>query len=252
MQRGEQAMEAGMLLQGRTVLVTGAAAGIGGAIADACSAHGARVIAVDLNKDGLASRFEGTPDVVTVEADLSTDRGIEAVLQHASSVDVLCNNAGIIDRLAPINEVEESEWERLIAVNLTAPFRLCRGIAGEMATRGEGVILNIASVAGMRGGRAGVAYTVSKWGLVGMSLNIAATMGGRVRCNVICPGGVDTGLMGSVELTDAAKWILTRDRDIPSPATPEQIASVALFLASDAASRINGAVLPVDGGATAY
>jgi NAD(P)-dependent dehydrogenase (short-subunit alcohol dehydrogenase family) len=240
-------------LSGKTVLVTGAAGGIGRVLAASFHEHGARTVGVDLNEPGLDRLAADLPGVVTVAADISTAAGADRAVATADQVDVLCNNAGMVDRLALIDEVTEEEWQRLLGVNLTAPFLLTKRTVPGMIERGGGVIINVASVAGIRGGRAGAAYTASKFGLVGLTLNVAATMADRgIRSNALCPGTVDTGILNSVELTDAGRHLLTRDRDKPAPATPDQIASVAVFLASDEASRLNGAVIPVDGGFTAY
>jgi NAD(P)-dependent dehydrogenase (short-subunit alcohol dehydrogenase family) len=240
-------------LSGKTVVVTGAAGGIGTALVQTFHEHDARTVAVDLDERGLERLADTLPGLVTVASDLTEPGAADRAIEAAGEVDVLCNNAGIVDRLALIDDVTEEEWARLLAVNLTAPFLLAQRAVRGMVERGGGVIINIASTAGIRGGRAGAAYTASKFGLVGLTLNIAATMADRgIRANVVCPGSVDTGIINPAALSEAGRHLLTRDRDKPAPARPEQIASVALFLATEEASRLSGAVIPVDAGWSAY
>jgi NAD(P)-dependent dehydrogenase (short-subunit alcohol dehydrogenase family) len=236
----------------RRVLVTGAAKGVGRAMTDLFREQGATVVAVDIDEKALAALPSGD-DLVTVRADVSVEADVQRALDVAGAVDVLCNNVGVIDRLTLIDEVERSEWDRLIAINLTAPFLFCRGMVPRMVAAGGGVIINVASVSGLAGARAGVAYTASKFGVVGLTKNIAATFADRgIRCNVICPGRILTGIADGIDISPGGVAVMTRDRDIPPEATPEQIAAVAGFLASDAASYVNGAAIPVDAGWTAY
>jgi NAD(P)-dependent dehydrogenase (short-subunit alcohol dehydrogenase family) len=239
-------------LSGKTVVVTGAAGGIGAAVVRGFHEQGARTVAVDLDESGLQRLADELPGVVAIPCDLVAPGAADAAIDAAGDVDVLCNNAGVVDRLALVDDVTAAEWDRLFAVNLKAPFLLTRKAVPGMVERGGGVIINVASTAGIRGGRAGAAYTASKFGLVGLTLNIAATMADRgIRANVVCPGSVDTGILDT-ELSEAGRSLLTRDREKPTPASPEQIASVVVFLATDAASRMSGAVVPVDAGWSAY
>jgi NAD(P)-dependent dehydrogenase (short-subunit alcohol dehydrogenase family) len=241
-------------LSDKTTIVTGAASGIGRAIAEQFTAAGASVIGVDVNRARLEALATEVAGVTPVLADIATPEGADQAIDAAADgLDVLCNNAAIIDGLCPIDEVSEERWHALLAVNLTGPFLLCRRAVPRMLERGGGCIVNIASVAGLRGGRAGAAYTASKFGLVGLTQNIAATHASRgIRCNAVCPGSTDTNIREHVQLSEAGMRIRTRDREKPPPATPAQIAAVVAFLATEAASRINGAALPVDGGFIAY
>jgi NAD(P)-dependent dehydrogenase (short-subunit alcohol dehydrogenase family) len=143
----------------------------------------------------------------------------------------------------------------MISVNLSAPFLMAKRVLPGMLASGKGVITNTASVAGMRGGRAGVAYTAAKWGLIGMTENIAATFGDQgIRCNAICPGPTGHRPLSEAapELSERAVRLLTRDSRKPDPCPPELVAGVAVWLATDAAARVNGAIIPVDGGWAAY
>jgi NAD(P)-dependent dehydrogenase (short-subunit alcohol dehydrogenase family) len=241
-------------LEGQTVLVTGAAAGIGRSMAELFSQEGARVVAVDLHEQRLAAVERDVPGTTGVVADITTADGLDAAMAATDGgPDVLCNNAGVIDRLLAVDEVSEQDWDQLMAVNLRAPFLLCRRAIPAMLERGGGCIVNTASVAGLRGGRSGAAYTASKWGLVGLTQNIAVTHGPRgIRCNAICPGGVITSIHENVELGEQAQRIRDRDREKPPRAHPEEIASVAVWLATPAAGRLNGTAIPVDAGFIAY
>jgi NAD(P)-dependent dehydrogenase (short-subunit alcohol dehydrogenase family) len=235
-------------------MITGAASGIGRAMAELFAAEGARVVAVDLDSDGLTALAAGTPGVTGVVADITEPQGMLAAFEGAGArLDVLCNNAGVIDELDAVDEVSDDDWDRLMAVNLRSPFRFCRQAIPGMVRQGGGIIVNIASVAGLRGGRAGAAYTASKWGLVGLTQNIAATHGHLgIRCNAICPGSVSTAIRTGIEFGEQADRIRSRDRHKPPPAQPVEIASVAVWLAGDAARRLNGAAIPVDAGFIAY
>jgi NAD(P)-dependent dehydrogenase (short-subunit alcohol dehydrogenase family) len=229
---------------------------MGRAIVDGFRAEGATVVAVDRDPEAVAALARECPDVTAVTADLATPKGIAAAREAAGGeVDVLCNHSAAGDAAQLVDEVSEAEWARILDVNVTAPFLLSQHVIPGMVERGGGVIVNTASVAGMRGGRGGAAYTASKWALVGLTENIAATFGELgIRCNAVCPG--PTGDRPPSEtrpnLTDGARRLLGRDTQKPEPCPPEQVAAVVVFLATDAAARINGAVIPVDGGWIAY
>ncbi|MER6979553.1 SDR family NAD(P)-dependent oxidoreductase [Streptomyces carpinensis] len=237
---------------GRTVVVTGAGGGVGQVLVRGFGEQGARVVAVDRDTAAL-DRLRTDTDVVCVPADVSKAEDVRRVVGEAGAVDVLVNNAAVIDRLGMAHEVAVEEWHRLLDVNLTGPFLFCNTVLPGMLERGRGVIVNVASVAGVRGGRAGAAYTVSKHGLVGLTKNIAATLGDRgIRSNAVCPGSIRTGMQDVTDAFPSALEALSRDRRKPAPALPEEIASVVMFLASDAAARINGVALPVDSGSLAF
>jgi NAD(P)-dependent dehydrogenase (short-subunit alcohol dehydrogenase family) len=238
----------------RNVIITGAASGIGRAMAHAFTNEGDRVIAVDVNQEGLEALRGDLQDVTVVVADVGAPAGADAAMDAVGErLDVLCNNAGIVDSLGPIDEVTEEEWDRLIRVNLKGPFLFCQRAVPLMVAQGGGVITNTASISGLRGGRGGVAYVASKFGVVGLTYNIAVSHANAgIRCNAICPGSVLTGIgQGSIR-GDAALRHLTRDSERPEPFEPEHIAMLAVFLASDGAKKINGAAIPIDGGWIAY
>jgi NAD(P)-dependent dehydrogenase (short-subunit alcohol dehydrogenase family) len=248
-----------MSISGKRALVTGAASGIGKEIVREFVAAGASVTAVDIDSGALTTLAAEIPGVATVAGDVSSPDDVSRAIEAADGrVDVLCNNAGLMDRMTLVDEVTPDEWARVFAVNVTGPFLFCRALLPAMAERGAGVVINVASIAGTRGGRAGAAYTASKHALVGLSRNIAVTYGAQgIRCNAICPGGIEGGARGGhtpgTALSErGAALIRGRDRLRPAGGTPTEIATVAAFLAGDGASRINGTEIVIDAGASAY
>jgi NAD(P)-dependent dehydrogenase (short-subunit alcohol dehydrogenase family) len=248
-----------MSLRDKTVLITGGAGpGMGRTMVEQFRAEGARVVAVDIDTERISALVGEFPDVTGVTADISTPEGADTAIASAGRVDVLCNHGGIGGRgdgFAFADTLAEDVWDRMIATNLTGPFLLTKRALPGMVERGGGVIINTASVAGMRGARGGAAYTAAKWGLVGLTQNVAATFADKgIRCNAICPGPTGHRPLSEAagDLDERAVRLLTRDRDKPAPCPPELVASVAVFLAGDSAARINGAIIPVDGGWSAY
>ncbi|GAA4791641.1 glucose 1-dehydrogenase [Streptomyces ziwulingensis] len=243
---------------GRSVIVTGAGSGIGRATALAFAAQGDRVVVADLDAEGAAAvvdEIEGAGGTaVAVAGDLSeqavVDRVTATAVERFGGVEVLVNNAGIMDRMSALADVSDAEWERVLRVNLTAPFLLTRAVLPHMLAAGRGAIVNTASEAGLRGSAAGAAYTASKHGVVGLTKNLAVMYRKQgIRANAICPGGTATAI--SVEADQAAHGPSTLRPhfvNLGRVSRPEEQAAAIVFLASDAASNINGAILPVDDG----
>jgi NAD(P)-dependent dehydrogenase (short-subunit alcohol dehydrogenase family) len=179
---------------------------------------------------------------------------IDEVVKKQGTIDILCNNAGIMDAAKPVAETDDDLWDRVLNVNLNAAFRASRRVIPVMIDNGGGVILNTASVAGLFGGRAGAAYTVSKHGLIGLTRSIAASYAGKgIRCNAMVLGAVKTaiGLGGEpspLGLENLNKAMAT----MPRMAEPTEIARLALFLVSDGSSFVNGSCVTIDGGWTAF
>ncbi len=248
-------------LDGQVTLITGAGSGIGRAMAAAFVAAGARVLAVDRAAEGLAALAEAVaaPESLAVHrADLTEPAAIGAMLAAAEArfgpVEVVCNNAGLLDRMMPLDETDDALWEQIMAVNLTAPMRLTRAALPAMLARGRGVFVNTASIASVQGGRGGFSYTVSKHGLLGLTRAVATAYGAQgIRCNAVAPGSVKTSLAAGAPPSEAG-WAL-RQKGLatrPPQAEPEDIAPVAVFLASSEARYLNGALIVADAGWTVY
>ncbi|KAA9156740.1 SDR family oxidoreductase [Amycolatopsis acidicola] len=246
----------------RTIVITGAGRGIGASIARAFAAAGDAVAVVDIDA-GLADKTAAELTAaghraLAVEADVTSatdvDSAITTVERTLGPVGVLVNNAGVAaEGLAGVAGVEESAWDLDFGVNVKGPYLLCRRVLPAMLERGAGMIVNIASVAGIRGRRAGAAYTASKHALIGLTRSITAYYGrSGVRCNAVCPGGVDSGFQAGVAGDEETAQLVAEFRaSMPRRGLPEEVASIAVFLASEGASFMNGSAVVADAGWTA-
>jgi NAD(P)-dependent dehydrogenase (short-subunit alcohol dehydrogenase family) len=237
---------------GRTVIVTGAASGIGRAVATRVAREGGRVVAVDVNADRLAELVANTDEeVVTVAGDITKQDDIDRIVATAGErIDGLANVAGINDDFSPAHETSDAIWDRVIAINLTGSFKLLRAVLPAMLAAGRGSVVNVSSEAGLRGNASGNAYTVSKHGVIGLTRSAAFMYGPQgVRVNAVAPGGVATGIPfpPNVSQTGSAR-LAPFQAAIPTVATAEQLAASITFLLSDDGVNINGAVLASDGG----
>jgi NAD(P)-dependent dehydrogenase (short-subunit alcohol dehydrogenase family) len=253
-----------MKLNNKVAIVTGAASGVGKAIAELYAKEGAKVVVADMNEDTISAVVDGINQAggiaVGVVANVMKEEDILTMVDKAveefGSVDILVNNAGIMDGFRLIETLEDDLWDRVLAINLTGPMRAIRKALPIMLEKGEGVIVNIASTAGISGGKGGVAYTSSKHGLVGLTKNVGymyAKFG--IRCNAIAPGGVRTNIVHSMGNMDMAGMQAFREgagTQRQDAVEPIEIANVALFLASEDSRFVNGAVIAADGGWTAY
>ena len=253
-----------MGLEGKVAVITGAASGMGLAMARRFAAEGAQVVAGDWNAerlDAAVKEIEGGGGTITGrQGDISDRAAAEELVDLAVSthgrVDILVNNAGVMDYMQGVGELADDIWRRVMSINLDGPMYTMRRAVPRMVEQGGGSIVNVASVAGIEGGAAGAAYTAAKHALIGLTRNTAwmyATKG--VRCNAIAPGGTRTNIGETMprDRIDAAGMARTGAYAALSPAIlePDEIAALALFLASDEARHINGAIIPADGGWTA-
>lgn len=241
-------------LEGRVGLVTGAASGIGQAITRAFVAEGGKVVAVDV------AGIENTdPAVVGVQADV-TDR---SAMEHAvacaqdefGGLHIVCNVAGITGVIAPTGQYPREEWDRVLAVNLTGAFTTIRTALPALSSSGSGSIVNVASGQALVGVPGMPAYAASKGGLIAFTRVLAveyATVG--VRANVIAPGMIDTPMTQAFAalVPDEAMSALSAQIPAGRLGTPDDIAGLALFLASEESSYMTGSVITVDGGFTAH
>jgi NAD(P)-dependent dehydrogenase (short-subunit alcohol dehydrogenase family) len=245
-------------IQDSSVIVTGAGSGIGRAAALRFVADGARVVVADIDAGRAAAIVEeieaAAGTAVAVSGDLCeqavVDRVVGTAVGRFGGVDVLVNNAGVMDRMSAAAEVSDEEWDRVIRVNLTAPFLLIRAVLPHMLARGRGAIVNTASEASLRGSAAGTPYTVSKHGIVGLTKSVAIMYrDSGIRCNAIAPGGTRTNIaVDAVPGSRGPSVLASYMGSIGRVAEAEEQAAAIVFLASDAASNVNGVILPVDNG----
>ena len=242
---------------GRTALVTGAASGVGRALAVQLAGEGARVVGVDLDAKGLEETARGCGDARfdAISRDLSDAAACRAVVAEAvrlgGALDALCNVAGI-NRFHHFLEMPEADWHRILAVNLSAVAFLCQAALPHLIAR-RGCIVNVASVAASKGQAYTVAYCASKGGIVQLTRALAMEFVDEpVRINAVAPGGIDTAMNQNLAFPEGMDWKKVRRYSGPRKmAQPEEIARVMAFLASDDASDVHGAIWAVDGGLTA-
>jgi len=248
---GDLANLAGRRFAGRNVIVTGASSGIGRATAVAFAAEGARVLALARRADRLDElAAEAGGNIEPVQVDVRDREALRAVIAGAAGrgrIDVLVNNAGIL-YIQPFLEVTDEGWDDTLETNLTAAFVASQEVARHMVAQNGGSIVNVASIDAFVAESPFGSYCASKAGLVALTRNIAFELGHLgVRCNAVCPGLTVTGM---TEQAFSPSFTAAYRRRIPLRrfSSPEEQANVILFLASDAASYVNGASILVDGG----
>lgn len=252
-----------MQLKDKVAIVTGAGSGMGEAIAKRFAQEGAKVIVSDMVQASIervvqeitAAGGDAQPIICNVMIQEHVDNLMTAALDLYGQADILVNNAGIMDNFYPAADLSDELWDRVMAINLKGPFITTRAFLQQAIKSGRGgVIINNASVGGMFGARGGAAYVASKHGLIGLTKNTAAIYQDKgIRCVAMAPGGVNTNIGLTINAPHMEGMSKLGTGVGPAPmGEPEQIANVAVFLASDQASFISGTVVTVDGGWTAF
>lgn len=252
-----------MRFQNKVAIITGAASGIGRAVAQRLSSEGASVALIDRNQEGLAEVVASLPDQSKVwhrAMDIANEADVEKCVADVAAkfgrVDVLCNNAGIAggDYL-PISETDTGVWQQIMTVNVMGAVNFTKYASRIMRDQRSGAIVNTASVAGVRSGAGGNAYSASKAAVINLTQTCACDLGEfNVRVNAVCPGLIETGMTARV--FDRARELQKEHKlgsrcELRRYGHPHEIAAAIAFLASDDASYITGQALPVDGGNTA-
>lgn len=253
-------MAATRRFEGRTAVVTGAGSGIGRATAVRLASEGASVACLDIQRDEVAETVEALSvlggravayacDVTDEEA---VGRTVDRVADELGRPAVLCNVAGIGGFFHTV-DMPLNRWERMLAVNLTGPFLMCRAVIPHMLHPHGGAIVNVASNTGLMGAAYAAAYCASKGGLVMLTRALAIEYADRgIRVNAVAPGGVQTPLLGAFSLPEGADpKHLHRLMSRMGFCTPDQVAAAICFLASDESAYTTGSTLSVDGGLTA-
>lgn len=236
-------------LAGRRIVVTGAASGMGRAIADRFAAEGAALGVIDLNAEGLAGLGEARAALDITDLD-ALAAAVERLAAELGGIDGLVNAAGIL-RTAPIEDTEAAMWRRIQDVNLLAPAQLCRFVLPHLRAAGGGTIVNIASLGGLRPNATMSAYAASKGGLIAFTKVLAAELAPSIRANALCPGFIATPMTDALYTDDWSRRDGTLERlALKRAGTPAEVAALALFLTSGESSFTTGAVLTADGGSS--
>ena len=225
----------------KTVIITGAASGIGAAQAAAFQAAGATAVGIDLQP------ISNLTDAI--QADVS-DPATAATIAAQYQPDIVCNTAGVLDGYQTVTDMALSAWQHILDVDLTSQFLMIKALLPGMLARGHGVFINMSSIAGLVGGGGGVAYTAAKHAVIGLTKQLDLDYAAKgIRANALAPGAINTP-MNAADFAGDGKMAAWVAQETPTKrwAKPEEVAQLSLFLASDAADYIHGTVIPIDGG----
>ena len=242
------------ILEGKVAIITGAAQGIGAAVAGRFAGEGAALSLVDVDHAGIeavcAKLTDTAAGCLASRADVSRFEEVRAVVASTAErfgrIDILVNNAGIT-RDGLLIRMSELDWDNVLAVNLKGVFNFTKAVARVMMKQRSGAIVNVSSVIGLRGNAGQINYAASKAGVVGATKSVAKELASRgIRVNAVAPGYIQTAMTGA--LNDQAKGALLQSIPAARLGTVEDVASAVLFLASEQASYVTGEVLRIDGG----
>ncbi len=254
-----------MKLQDKVAIVTGASSGMGREISLKFAKEGAKVLAVARRLDRLNALSKEAKDlpgkIIPFTGDVSDEKQIESMILEAINIfgklDILVNNAGIMDDMSAVGETDSNMFDRVMKINVYGPFYAMREAIKVFLNQNRGTIINVASIGGLYGCRAGAAYTASKHAIVGLTKNTAFMYANKnIRCNAICPGSIETEISSGEFMKNINEAGMARSMSgisiNPRNGKPDEIASLAVFLACDDSSLINGQCIVADSGWTAY
>ncbi|MEE6449394.1 glucose 1-dehydrogenase [Gottfriedia acidiceleris] len=246
-----------MRLKDKVAVITGGGSGIGRATAIRFAKEGAKIVIADINEDTSEETLgfikEQNLGAIFIKTNVAESKSIQNLMkravEHFGRIDILFNNAGIGNSEVRSVDLAEEEWDQVMDINLKSVFLGIKYAIPELKKSGNGVIINTASLLGLKGRKYVSAYNASKGGVVLLTQNAALEYGKyNIRVNAIAPGIIDTNIIKEWK-NDERKWpILSRSNALGRIGTPDEVASAALFLASDEASFVTGATLSVDGG----
>ena len=242
----------GLELEGRKIIVTGAASGMGRAIAQLFAQNGAQQFLLDVNDDGLSAL--GLENAGTMATDMAEPSQIDAAVARAAEtmggIDGVVNAAGIL-RIIPFEETDPETYHHVLAVNLHGPYHLCRAALPHLKQAPSATIVNISSTAGFIAPEGMSAYAASKAGLLGLTRVLAAELGPKIRVNAIAPGVINTAMtQAMVQGSVSAVEEMGQKSSMHRAGTPGEVAELTMFLSSQRSSFITGTTTAIDGGAT--
>ena len=246
-----------MRLSGKIALITGGTGGIGKSIAKKFSEQGAEIIIAGRDSKKLDSAIEelgkGMPIVADIKNEAEIKDGVKKIIERFGRIDILVNNAGIHPKIKPLHEIEESEWNNVIDINLTGQFRVTKAVIPHMIKNGDGSIINISSDAGLKAfeNYQADAYSASKAALILLTKTWALEYAkNKIRVNCVCPGTIDTEMARPFLSSEVKKEMADAEHPLGRIGKPEDVANAVLYFASEDSSWTTGSILVVDGGSS--